>query len=588
MVTVDAGNPQDQAPKRAPSRARLLSSVVGISLMAILLFEFVRQFDHHFQQWIVDGYWVLALLIWMSLVKLWSDGVFVGVRVRRADLWPILALLVVFAAAWLPFHHDWRWAYTGDSFSLYGCNYYLHKNGLTQNILSVHGIDNSFTYLWQLTYTWWALLFGPSFLVHRFGMMVVACAALTTIYMYYRLITGSRGWALAIVVATATNYVWLWFSYVSYFKQDSFVFYYLTLIWVTLIWRHPQRLGLWMLCGLTVGLTVFYTPASWSGVAFCALAIGCFALVTRRWLEALVLGISFLLVVTPILTEIPWFLSMTSSQTGPPPTLDYMFMIFKNLLWSPYDSGIDRLGVQGAFLRHPFGALYLVGLPLAVLGLIPPVRRLLRLPAATPFLVILFLWDIALFSMTNRGYGNFSHKRSYNLLPLQIYFSMLPPFVLYQWTTSWQFLQRSITALTVAALVVYAGINLSIIIDPPARMYGGNSFDGFVELRQRFPERKLVLMATRDGIVEPLIGNERLLQIAYGVIDNLTVFREFTDAVVEGACAQRALVCHEIAADHELMKPLIERHKLTPFPLLNTFELGCYECPGAAAPAAAP
>ncbi len=577
--------PSFQSPPLPTSGVRSLAglrSVVVLLVIAGLLTAFVIQFDHHEQQWLVDGFWVLAIVLWVFLVRSWGSGTFVGVRVRGADLRPILAFLLVFSAAWLPFHHDWRWAYTGDSFSLYGCNYFLAKNGLTQNILSVHGIDNSFTYLWQLTYTWWAVLFGPSFLVHRFGMMVVACAALATIYMYYRMIVG-RGWAMAIVAATATNYVWLWFSYVSYFKQDSFVFYYLTLIWVTLIWRHPERLGLWMLCGLTVGLAVFYTPASWSGVAFCALAIGVYSLVTRRWLAAVVLGMSFLLVVTPILTEIPWFLTMTSSQTGPAPKLDYILMIFRNLLWSPYDSGIDRLGVQGAFLRQPFGSLYLVGFAIALLCLLPPLRRLLRAPAAMPFLVALFLWDIILFSMTNRGYGNFSHKRSYNLLPLQIYFSMLPLFLLYQWTASWQLLRRAVVAVTLGALLVYAYINLSIIIDPPARMYGGNGFDGLIELRQRFPDRKVTLIASRDGIVEPLTTNERLLHVAYGVLDNLTIHREFKDEFVEEACAKRSLVCHEIAADHEAMKPLIERYGLREFPLLNTFELGCYECPGSVA-----
>jgi hypothetical protein len=88
-----------------------------------------------------------------------------------ADVVPIVGVLIVFAAAWIPFYDNWRWAFT-----------------------------------------------------------------------YFTLVLG-RGWALAIVAAVATNYVWLWFSYVSYPHMNSYIFYFGALTAGTLCVRRPDGLA---------------------------------------------------------------------------------------------------------------------------------------------------------------------------------------------------------------------------------------------------------------------------------------------------------------------------------------------------------
>jgi hypothetical protein len=54
-----------------------------------------------------------------------------------SDILAIAIILPIFAAAWLPFYDNWRWAYTGDSFGIFCAGYWLAKNRMKENILSV-------------------------------------------------------------------------------------------------------------------------------------------------------------------------------------------------------------------------------------------------------------------------------------------------------------------------------------------------------------------------------------------------------------------------------------------------------------------
>jgi hypothetical protein len=188
--------------------------------------------------------------------------------------------------------------------------------------------------------------------------------------------------------------------------------------------------------------------------------------------------------------------------------------------------------------------------------------------------------------LTNKGYGQFSHKRSYNLLPLQIFFSFVPAVSLYAWTERWTWLRRATVGLVAAAMAIYAFTNFRLIINPPAEMYGGNVFDGLIEVRQRFPERRVFLVTSRDGVVENL-SPDGLFQIAYRITDHLTIRRSFSDETIDEACAQHALICYQSNADQERMAPLLARHRarLKRLPLLNSYELACEDCVAGTAPA---
>lgn len=557
--------------------SRLLLAVCLVSIVASLVM-FRRLFVHDRPQLLVDGLWLLAILLWVAVVRLMGGGLRFGLTVRRAEVWPIALLVLVFAAAWLPFYDNWRWAFTGDSFSLFGSGYYLYTRGLHEDLLSVHGIDNSFTILWEVAYNVWVFVFGPNMLGHRFGLFVMSSLALLSIYAFFTATLG-RAWGAAIAAAMALNYLFIWISYISYMKTDSFVFTYLTLLWAVLIWRDPRPVGRWLLCGLTIGLSLFFTPTAWSTLALVGALLGVYALATNRFSAAITLCGSVALVAAPILFELPWLLRMTASQAGPLPQWDYVVRILRAILLSPYESGIDRLGVQGAFLRWPLGSLHFVGIGLAALALLPPLRRRLRVPDIAPVLLGLYLWDAFLMSLTNKGYGSPSHKRTYNLLPLQVAFAILPGYVLYAWGARRAWWRYAVTCLVIAAIAVYGFTNMRLIMYPQRGVYGNNIFDGLIELRQRHPDRAVVLVTSREIISETL-GRTGLFHVAYRIADRLTVSSVLADSTVEHACDAQALLCYEPNADRDRMQPILDRYqgRLRDFPLLNSVQLVCYEC----------
>jgi hypothetical protein len=81
------------------------------------------------------------------------------------------------------------------------------------------------------------------------------------------------------------------------------------------------------------------------------LGLGLFGLVTRRVGAIVVLGVSFVIMGLPVLQELRWFITMTSSQTRPVLEWNYVARIFRTILLLPYDSPLFSLGAQGAFLR---------------------------------------------------------------------------------------------------------------------------------------------------------------------------------------------------------------------------------------------
>jgi hypothetical protein len=335
-------------------------SIVRLLAAAVCLGVFLWFFDDKRPQLLVDGLWVLAILLWGSEVWSRSARARLRLRPRSGDVWSIAAILATFIVAWLPFYDNWRWAYTGDSFGVFEYGYRLGRSGLTQNLLSVHGEEDSFTYLWGVAYGLPVLLFDPTFFWHRCGQLMMSCLSLAAIYIYFAVVLG-RYWSAAIVISTAINYVWLWFSYVSYGKIDSFIFEFLTLAFATLIWRQPDWLIGWMLCGLIGGLSVFFTPTAWSAVAFVGLLLGAFALATRRVGAGVVYAVSFVLVALPVIIKLPWLLTMTANQTHQTMEWDYLRLTFSQVLLLPYHTNTYNIGIQGAWVRWPLGPLYVVG-----------------------------------------------------------------------------------------------------------------------------------------------------------------------------------------------------------------------------------
>jgi hypothetical protein len=562
---------------------------VGTLVASLGLFIF--WFDPSQIQWLVDGLWLLAVVLWVWEIRRLCGGPLLDRHPTRADVVPIAVTLGVFAAAWLPFYDNWRWAYTGDSVGWFGTGWAAARLGLHHNLLSVRGVDNNFTYIHSIAASALMFVFKPTLYWHRVGKLIMSCLSLAAIYTYFALMLG-RFWGIAIVIGTAVNYVWLWFSYVSYGHIDSHVCYFLTLTFATLVWRQPDRLGPWMLCGLIGGVSLFFTQTAWSAVAAAGIVLGVFALATRRFAALAIYAVSFLLVAVPLLLQPAGFLHMVTGQTKSIYEWAYLTRIFSVLLWLPYSSPIEGLGVDGAFLRAPLGALSLVGTAFSALAILPFVRRRLRAPVVAPLLLGLLLWDTVLMTLTNNGYGLPSTKRCYNLIPLQVFFALLPGYVLYNWAAGHRWLRQAVEVLIAVALTVYAVANVRLIMFPRPALYGTNVFDAFIELRQRFPERRVLFLTTKDEH-RTTLAPDGIYNESYKLLDQLSIESTFDDATVERACAQHLLLCYEPNMDRDRWRPLGAKYaaRLQPFALLNTRELVCYDCvpsppsgPGAGAP----
>lgn len=561
------------------SSVRVDRASVGGALGALILFAlFVGFFRPGYVQWGVDSLWVATLVLWGATIRRISGTTLLRSWPSARGLVLLGALLAIFAACWLPFYDNWRWAYTGDSVAWFSSAEGLAQHGLVLNLLSVHGVDNNFTLLHTLGFNALLFVFEPTLFWHRVGKLIASGLSLAAIYMYFATTIGRRA-AVAVLIGTATNFVWLWFSYVSYGHIDSHIFYFSTLTMAALIWREPDRLGLWMLCGLVGGVALFFTQTSWSAVAAVGIVLGVFALATRRLPSAMVYGISFGLAGGPVLVQLTDLLTMTTRQAGSIYTVEYLQRIFTTILCLPFESPHLGAGVNGAFLRWPFGRLYVVGCALALIAIVPPVRRWLRIPAVAPVLLALLVWDAVLMTVTNGGYGTPSTKRTYNLIPLQVFFALLPMLVVDAWAMRWRWSRYLSGAAIGGGLGVYAVFNLLVIAQPAPGVYGVNVFDGLIELRQRFPERR-VLFLTSQAAYADTFAPDSFLQRAYRVPEQLTIDMRFEDATVTGACEAHLLLCYEPNADKPRFRPLLARfdRALRPFPLLNSFEMVCYDC----------
>ncbi len=546
--------------------------VARFALVMTLVTWFSRSFQPYVNQPLVDSLWLLAIAIWVFEIRQISGAPLLHFQVARQHLWPIIVLIAVFAASWLPFYDNWRWAYTGDSLGEFSgpIGFVDHP----QNILSIHGIDDTITWLHILTYNVWMFVFRPTFFWHRFGKLTISCLALAAIYAYFTLVL-NRWWAAAVALCVATNYVWLWFSHVSYEFVDSYIFYYSTLSLAYLIVRRPTRLGLWMACGVLGGLSLFYSQPAWSAVAAVGLFLATFAAKTRRLLAMEIYTFSFLLVGLPI------FLQGIPGARAAKVIYDwhYLTSIFIQVLRLPYASGFKHIGVLGGFLRWPLDELYVVGVVVAALAAVPAIRRTLRLPVIAPVMLALLVWDAALLSLTNNGYGAPSSKRSYNLIPLQIFFGLLPLYVVHTWAAGQRWLHRSAAAVTATAICVYAAGSLAVTVSPTPGLDGSNSFDGFIELRQRFPDRAVVFLSSRQGYRAALVPKS-FFDTAYHLLDQLTIESDFSKTTIDHVCQTNSIVCTEPDYEREQFDPLLQKYPaaLRPFPILNSHTLRCYQC----------
>jgi hypothetical protein len=545
------------------------------SLTLFLLLVFVRTFNPGVNGWLVN-------LSWLAALAVWSFGICLQDRAPRIPafdskyVWPILFFVPVFAALWLPFYDNWRWMNAGDSLGWFGLPSDAAKHGLARSILSANGVFGLFTYTEVIVVNAFMFIFAPTLFWHRVGNFVISTLSLLAIYSFFSLVLRFP-WALAVVIATAATWHWQIMSHFSWNHIDSFIFAYLTLTAFTLILRDPERRTRWLALGVVGGLSLFFTATAWAEVAACGVAIGVWALYRRKVVPLAIAGATFLIAGLPMLLQLPQFLGAARAQTRIAWDWTYLSRIFRSILWLPAGRNLAAIGFNDAFASRPCGDFYFVGLGIAALSIVPWVRRRFQLPPAAFGLLCLFLAEAALMALTNNQYGSPSCKRTYHLIPLQAFFALLPLYTFAMALRAWSFGYRAVTATAFLAVGIYVVVSASLLIYPTR--FGGNVYDGLVQVHQRFPDRKVLVFSPQPWIGADLANPNTIINQVYHVGETVAATGTIDDDLVGATCSAGTMLC-------EYMQPGTAQqfgratagHKLRKVDLNAVEELQCFEC----------
>jgi hypothetical protein len=541
-----------------------------------LLVYFVAAFNPGVNRWPVNFAWLAALLSWAFGV--WrSDPPAKDAQFNRRHIWVLVPFVLIFAATWLPFYDNWRWSASGDSWRWYYTACSAVRNGLAKSILSVQGVYNLFTYTEVIVVNSLMFVFGPTFFWHRAGNFVTSTLSLLAIYAFFSLILDFP-WALAIIVATAATWHFQVMSHVSYDHIDSYVFAYLMLSAFTLVLRAPERRRRWLAVGTVGGLSLFFTATAWAEVAACGISLGLWALYRRKFLPLAVTGTTFVLAGLPVLLQLPQLLAQNASQTRTTWDWVYLWRIFREIVWLPAGQNLGAIQFNGAFASWPCGELYFAGLAIAVIAVVPAIRRRLRLPPAVVALLLLFFAEILMLTVTNNQYGNPSPKRAYHLIPLQAFFGLLPLYTLAVAFRPSSFRFRAATAAACLAVGAYAVVGASLVIHPD-RFRDGNVYDGLIQMRQLLPDRKVLVFSAQPWIGAEVRNPGVVINDAYHVSDTVRVTQTIDEATVAASCSEGTILCYSSpTGDQAAFDHATAGYQLRKVRQLQPGELRCFEC----------
>lgn len=545
-----------------------------------LLGAFVIGFQPAQKQWLIDGSWMFAVLLWMG-----------GFRRRYGPVWPnvfdrtdaaiLVVTVFVFSATWLPVYDDWRWAYTGDSVGFAATGYHWASGYATRSLLSAaDGLDHWMTWTQSVLFNWPMVIFEPNLFWHRVGKLFVSCGVLVAVYGCFRVVVG-RWWALMIVALLASNYHWLWVSHSSYEHLDSQVFAYVSVAAFVSVWRDPQRYSAWAALGVVAGLSLFFSKMAWGEVATLGLVLVILSCINRWWFGLLVYLTSGLIAGLPMLLQMrdvyQGFTFAAKANTSALPPMEYIVRIARTVLEWPVWQPIYGAGLHGPFLRWPFETTYLAGWVLAAAAVLPVIARWLRIPRAAFFLGLLLSWDAVLFAITNARYPNPSQNRVYHLLPLQMFLACLPFIVAYAWIERWRVARWAVATTAVGALVVSAAQHTQVFLSPAPRAFGINLWDGLIEMDQRVGA-PVVLFSTRPHVATLLSNRGDIVNLLYQLPDKVVVEHEYTEASIRAACRKAPVLCYETIAGNVEMEQLLVAIPHQPIEVLNSIDIQCFSC----------
>ena len=127
--------------------------------------------------------------------------------------------------------------------------------------------------------------------------------------------------------------------------------------------------------------------------------------------------------------------------------------------------------------------------------------------------------------------------------------------------------------------VTYTLASASLFVHPERFGFGGNVFDGIVQMRQRFPDRKVLVFAPQKNIKDEVDDPRALLNESYHVAETVSVTRTIDAGTVDAACAAHTILCdHTLPQNREDLARAAAGHQLRHVDVFAVSELQCFEC----------
>ncbi len=501
---------------------------------------FAFYFDEKLWQPSVDLAWAVASL--GLLGALWRREPRAVPRLPQ-PVW----FYALYVAALLPFATNWRWAMTADNLSWPLGGLTVAEHGPTRSLLSANGADN-FGYLQMMLHDIFMFVVSPTMFWHRVGKIVVGVCALAAVYSAFARLVAPR-FGLLVAACAATTSVWIVYTYASVPFMDGIAMGYAILavgLWVR---REPNARTPWLVLGWLSGFMLFLTPNGWF-IAICVWAWLGPQVLFRRWK----IGPPALAIAVALVTGLPMLIQWSQGGGGqlfslvqhPGWTQEKVIGFLREAAYIPFDSPIQGAGAFGPQLPQYFRWLFIPGILLT-----PIFAR--RFPGAR-LIFAFYVVQVLLLAFAQGPYASVSVKRALIIIPMATYFVFLP---FHRWLRS--------LAVVLPIIAIWASFG---IYDVAARMQPGrtgyNFLDGVIEADQRFADAPVCIYVSKPGYTghfAPGTPVDRLFGLSPHV--------QIVDDLQAPACART--LCYQPQIDHPNLAALGYRE----VPIEGSVELRC-------------
>jgi len=135
----------------------------------------------------------------------------------------------------------------------------------------------------------------------------------------------------------------------------------------------------------------------------------------------------------------------------------------------------------------------------------------------------------------------------------------------------------AVTATAFLAAGVYAVVGATLLIYPDR--FDGNLYDGLIQLRQRFPDRKVLVFSPQPWVGEEVRNPESVINNVYHVSDTTLVTQTIDESTVAETCSAGTMLCYYARPENkEDLDRATAGHQLRRVGLFQEAELQCFDC----------